>query len=361
MVRRKVPVDLIFSQENIVESNNKYYRELSRWQNIPIVNLEPYEEVLRRFLGDRGPLDKYLDFERKRRYPEKVEPIAIEKQIRRQVSGLRRLFRRELPRAERFERDRLVLRDGNILCCLAKLKNVEWIDILMPEDVAVQWDSRPTTELDAEIARQRRTVFYTPIMHEKYRKWKVSRRGTKRLDLMRRFLGPVHKRLSLLDIGCNTGFYTFHFYRQGFETTGIDFDPDHLAIAQAQCSMYSADNIPFELCALHEFKSHRRFDIVLGLSVFWHMLGWGSMSASITPERLGQKLEELVGYALFWEGGKRSDEEIEIIKGYSPLRYYTQLGRTAATGIENREFGVFTRCPATEVRQIFNGSVACTK
>jgi hypothetical protein len=112
---------------------------------------------------------------------------------------------------------------------------------------------------------------------------------------------------------------------------------------------------------LHEFKSHRRFDIVLGLSVFWHMLGWGSMSASITPERLGQKLEELVGYALFWEGGKRSDEEIEIIKGYSPLRYYTQLGRTAATGIENREFGVFTRCPATEVRQIFNGSVACTK
>jgi SAM-dependent methyltransferase len=229
---------------------------------------------------------------------------------------------------------------------------VEWIDILMPEGVAIQWDARSTAELDREIVKQKRNTFYAPIMHEKYRKWKVSRRGTRRLDLMRLFLGPVHKRLSLLDIGCNMGFYTFHFHRQGFESIGIDFDPQHLAIAQAQRSMYSAD-VPFELYSMHKYAPGRRFDIVLGLSVFWHMLGWGNMSASITPVQLGEKLEELVDYALFWEGGKRSEEEREIIERHSGLCYYTRLGRTKATGIENRDFGVFTRCPATEVQAYF--------
>ena len=224
----------------------------------------------------------------------------------------------------------------------------------MPEALAARWDARSCADLDREVANQGRNGFYTPIMHEKYRKWKVSRPGVKRLDLMRTFLGPVHRRLSVLDIGCNTGFYGFHFYRQGFEVIGIDLDSSQLAIAKSLRSMYSAD-VAFELCGLREFEPGRRYDIVLALTVFWHMLGWGNKPASITPRELGDKLEELVGSALFWESGRRAEEEIKIIREHSGLSHYTRLGWTRATG-KDREFGVFTRRPVAETQRHFRNS-----
>jgi hypothetical protein len=338
MIKRSVPIDLIFSQDNVVREGDPHYRELSIWQDIPIIALEPCRSAVSAIMGRDGSLEGWIEFRRKNAGSERVDPSTIELEVRRAAAPWRRIFRRNLPVVRRLERDRLILADGNLPCCVAKLRGQAWIDVLMPEDVAAQWDARSTVELDRVVADQRRVGFYTPVMHEKYRNWKVSRPGVGRLDLMRIFLGPVHRRLSVLDIGCNTGFYDFHFDRQGFKATGIDFNPQHLAIAKALRSLYSS-SVAFELCGLNEFKPGKKYDIVLALTVFWHMLGWGKMPASITPRQLGDKLDELVGHALFWESGRRAEEEIKIIKEYSGLRHYTRLGTTRATGKDREQSG----------------------
>ncbi len=354
MIKRSVPIDLIFSQDNVVREGDPHYHELAIWQDVPIIALEPCRSAVSAILSGDGSLEEWIQFRRKNAHSHQVNSSTIEREVRRAASPWRRILSRNLPVVRRLERDRLTLADGNLQCCVAKLRNRAWIDILMPEAVAARWDARSCADLDREVANQGRNGFYTPIMHKKYRNWKVSRPGVKRLDLMRTFLGPVHRRLSVLDIGCNTGFYDFHLYRQGFEVTGIDFNPKHLAIAQAQRSMYSAE-VAFELCGLLEFQPGRRYDIVLAMTVFWHMLGWANKPASITPRELGDKLEELVGSALFWESGRRAEEEIKIIRGHSGLSHYTRLGWTRATG-KDREFGVFTRRPVAETQRNFRNS-----
>lgn len=347
-VKRYVPVDLLFSQDNITSVDGLYSGDLSIWQDVPVVNLQPYLAGLRAVCFGQGTIDDYLEFERKRSHPRDVKPSRIESAIRRQSSFWQRIFPRQLPVISRLERDRLILDDGNLAACLAKLRNLEWIDVLMPEEVAFKWDSRSTDEIDRAIASQpQRKGFYTPIMHEKYRRARVARGGAARLDLIRSFLGPVHRRLSLLDVGCNTGFYTYHFYRQGFEAVGIDMSESHLAIARAQRSTYSAD-VRFEHCNFRDIEMDRQYDIVLGLTVFGHILGWAKMSPSMTPQELGQKLEAVVGHALIWEGARQGDREKEVIQRYSGLAHYTKLGTTSGTGVALREFGVFTRQPVAD-------------
>lgn len=353
--KRIVPLDLIFSQQPLVESAHPYHDELAKWEDAPIVTLRPYMSAVQYIKNSTDTLDDFVEFSTKKATPETIERCSLDTELRRALSPIRRFYRPSLPVVARLTRDRLVLQSGNLECCLAKYNRQNWLDVLMPKHVAQQWDARPTKELDDVITTQGRTSFYTPIMHSKYRRWKVSRMGTNRLDLIRTFLGTTHKKLSLLDIGCNTGFYTFHFYRQGLDTCGIDLDPDHLAVAESQRSMYSAD-IPLSLCSVQDFRSSEPFDVVLAMSVFWHLLGWGKRKATLTPLQLGELLDRLVGHTLFWEGGKRAEEETELIRRHSSLRYYRRLGITSATGIDNREFGVFTKRPTDEVRAYLGGA-----
>jgi len=351
LVKRTVPIDIIFSQDNIVDNNHKNFNELEIWQNIPIVNLDPYMQGISYVCKGNGDINKLIEFEKMRTNQEDVDHRMLEKEIRKKSSFFGRILFSSKPVISRIERDKLILEKGNLECCIEKYKGRHWMTVLMPQKIARLWDARSILELDKEIKAQGRDSFYTPILHKKYKDEKYSRMGDKRLDFIRGFLGPIHKNLSLLDIGCNTGFYTYHFYRQGFDTYGIDVDPKHLAIAHALQSMYNID-IPLKLCAMQDFKPKSKFDLVLGMSVFWHLLGWGNYPQSITPKQLGTTLDSFVNHALFWESGKRSDEEIEIIKKYSHLKYFTHLGNTSATGIGDREFGVFTRIPATELQDL---------
>ena len=240
LVKRTVPLDIIFSQQPLVESTHPYHAELAEWEDVPIVTLRPCMSAVRSIKDSIDTLDDYVEFSTKMAAPGTIDRPPLETELRRALSPVRRLIRPSLPVVARLERDRLVLQSGNLECCLAKHNRHNWLDVLMPGQVAQQWDARPTRDLDEVIATQGRNSFYTPIMHPTYRRWKVSRMGTKRLDLIRTFLGPTHKKLRLLDIGCNTGYYTFHFYRQGLDVCGIDLDPDHLAVAESQRSMYSA-------------------------------------------------------------------------------------------------------------------------
>ncbi len=77
---------------------------------------------------------------------------------------------------------------------------------------------------------------------------------------------------SVLDIGCNAGFYCIEMKRRGAERVlGIDSDPDYLAQARFAAQVCRAE-IQFEEISIYDVAQLREeFDIVLFLGVLYHL------------------------------------------------------------------------------------------
>ncbi len=77
---------------------------------------------------------------------------------------------------------------------------------------------------------------------------------------------------SVLDIGCNAGFYTIEFKRRGAgRTVGIDSDERYLDQARLAAEVCGAD-IEFIQMDVYEVASLReRFDVVLFMGVLYHL------------------------------------------------------------------------------------------
>jgi tRNA (mo5U34)-methyltransferase len=77
---------------------------------------------------------------------------------------------------------------------------------------------------------------------------------------------------SVLDIGCNGGFYAIEMKRRGARRVlGIDFDQDYLDQAAFAAEVNGVD-IEFRRLSVYEVgRLKERFDIVLFLGVFYHL------------------------------------------------------------------------------------------
>jgi tRNA (mo5U34)-methyltransferase len=77
---------------------------------------------------------------------------------------------------------------------------------------------------------------------------------------------------SVLDIGCNAGFYSVEMKRRGASRVlGIDFDPDYLAQARFVAEVNGLD-IEFRQLSVYDLESlHEKFDIVLFMGVLYHL------------------------------------------------------------------------------------------
>ncbi|MFZ5896287.1 MAG: TIGR04290 family methyltransferase [Myxococcota bacterium] len=77
---------------------------------------------------------------------------------------------------------------------------------------------------------------------------------------------------SVLDIGCNAGFYTIEFKRRGAgRTLGVDSDPRYLEQARLAAEVCSVD-VEFLNLDVYELATLReRFDIVLFMGVLYHL------------------------------------------------------------------------------------------
>jgi SAM-dependent methyltransferase len=154
-------------------------------------------------------------------------------------------------------------------------------------------------------------------------------------------LGPG---LRGLDVGCNMGYMSHNLQRQGFAMTGLDFDGHHLAVARALNQTYRL-NVRFIESGFMEFESQERYDVLVCLTVLYHVLfrqGLVDRDAAI------QKLDALVGSALFWESGDNPAAEKQLISS-SGLTRFLSLGTTSGTGLK-REMGVFLR-PGTRLSE----------
>jgi tRNA (mo5U34)-methyltransferase len=78
--------------------------------------------------------------------------------------------------------------------------------------------------------------------------------------------------MTVLDIGCNAGFYSIEMKRRGAErVVAIDFDERYLAQARFAAKICEAD-IEFHLLSVYDLAELReKFDLVLFLGVFYHL------------------------------------------------------------------------------------------
>lgn len=78
---------------------------------------------------------------------------------------------------------------------------------------------------------------------------------------------------SVLDIGCNAGFYAFEMKRRGAgEVLGIDSDPRYLAQARFAADALGFDDVRFEQCSVYDVATlGRRFDVVIFMGVLYHL------------------------------------------------------------------------------------------
>src|SRR3954449_2589444 len=91
----------------------------------------------------------------------------------------------------------------------------------------------------------------------------------------KRFPGDLPADLSgrsVLDIGCNVGFYSIEMKRRGAErVVGIDFDERYLAQARLAAEV-SGLEIEFRQLSVYEVgRLHERFDVVLFMGVLYHL------------------------------------------------------------------------------------------
>jgi tRNA (mo5U34)-methyltransferase len=78
---------------------------------------------------------------------------------------------------------------------------------------------------------------------------------------------------SVLDIGCNAGFYSIEMKRRGAaEVLGIDTDERYLAQARFAADMLGYDGIGFEKLSVYDVGAlGRRFDLVIFMGVLYHL------------------------------------------------------------------------------------------
>ncbi len=77
---------------------------------------------------------------------------------------------------------------------------------------------------------------------------------------------------TVLDIGCNAGFYSMEMKRRGADrVVGVDFDEDYLAQARFAADVQRLE-IEFRQLSVYDVATLReRFDIVFFIGVFYHL------------------------------------------------------------------------------------------
>lgn len=78
---------------------------------------------------------------------------------------------------------------------------------------------------------------------------------------------------TVLDIGCNAGFYTFELAKRGARVTSIDLDERYLKQARWAAKQLSLENrVEFHRMQIYDLaRFDRDFDIILFMGVFYHL------------------------------------------------------------------------------------------
>jgi tRNA (mo5U34)-methyltransferase len=117
---------------------------------------------------------------------------------------------------------------------------------------------------------------------------------------------------SVLDIGCNAGFYSIEMKRRGAErVVGVDFDEAYLSQARFAAELSGAE-IEFQQLSVYEIgRLREKFDLVLFLGVFYH-LRHPLLALDLIHEHVAKDL-------LVFQSMQRGSNEVEPIAADYPI------------------------------------------
>jgi tRNA (mo5U34)-methyltransferase len=97
--------------------------------------------------------------------------------------------------------------------------------------------------------------------------------------------------VTVLDIGCNAGFYSLELARRGARVTALDVDEHYLSQARWAAGIFGlAESIEFERRQVYDLShTRRRWDIVLFLGVLYH-LRYPMLGLDIVSRCVGRSL-----------------------------------------------------------------------
>ncbi|HET9623316.1 MAG TPA: TIGR04290 family methyltransferase [Kofleriaceae bacterium] len=154
-------------------------------------------------------------------------------------------------------------------------------------------------------------------------------------DKFRRFAELVPADLTgktVLDIGCNAGFYAFEMKRRGAaRVVGIDSDPRYLAQARLASEVLGLEVELRELDTYRVAELGERFDLVLFMGVLYHL-----RHPLLALDRL---YDHVVGDRLLFQTMLRgADQVAEVAPDYpfTDLAPFTQPGFPAMYFVEHR-------------------------
>jgi tRNA (mo5U34)-methyltransferase len=117
---------------------------------------------------------------------------------------------------------------------------------------------------------------------------------------------------TVLDIGCNAGFYSIEMKRRGAaRVVGIDVDESYLAQARFAAQLCEADIELRQLSAYDVGRLGEKFDLVLFLGVFYH-LRHPLLALDLIHEHVAKDL-------LVFQSMQRGSEEVEPLAGDYPF------------------------------------------
>jgi SAM-dependent methyltransferase len=195
-----------------------------------------------------------------------------------------------------------------------------------------------TWNVGEQIKSQARNLVYSPILNPMV----IGPRPVRdfyyksRLDHLLRFFGSTPFPKEIIDIGCNTGFFSFHLAREGSSVVGCDTDPQHIALALSLSGLYRLSPEFVHAAAEELLESAREYDAAILLTVLYHMIAAG------THERLLSLINARVRDFIIWESGDDPQKEIGAISGSTKFVNYLRIAYTYGTG-KSRELGIFYR------------------
>ncbi len=132
----------------------------------------------------------------------------------------------------------------------------------------------------------------------------TTRQSQDRFDAIQAFLpnGPI----SIIDVGCNDGYFVLKLATQGGICIGIDQDRNSIMIGQARAAINGVPNALFANLTITPENAANlpRVDVVICLSVFHHWVRhFGIERANIVLDELGGK----AGKVLVFETGQPNE------------------------------------------------------
>jgi tRNA (mo5U34)-methyltransferase len=78
---------------------------------------------------------------------------------------------------------------------------------------------------------------------------------------------------TVLDVGCNAGFYTFELASRGARVTAVDCDPKYLRQAEWACAQFGLEErVSFRRMQVYDLaREAEPYDLVLFMGVFYHL------------------------------------------------------------------------------------------